>query len=90
MRILLVEDDRMIADAVSANLQDSHYAVDWVNDGKTAEEALMSQPYDLVLLDLGLPGQDGLKVLAHIRQNKNSTPVLIVTARDDLESRLSG
>ncbi|MDD7425179.1 MAG: response regulator transcription factor [[Actinobacillus] rossii] len=90
MRILLVEDDRMIAEAVSANLRDSHYAVDWVNNGKTAEEALMNQSYDLVLLDLGLPGQDGLKVLAHIRQKKNNTPVLIVTARDDLESRLSG
>ncbi|MDG2954037.1 response regulator [Bisgaard Taxon 10/6] len=90
MRILLVEDDRMIADAVSASLRDGHYAVDWVNNGKTAEEALMTQSYDLVLLDLGLPGQDGLKVLAHIRKKKNATPVLIVTARDDLDSRLSG
>lgn len=90
MRILLVEDDRMIAEAMSANLRDNHYAVDWVNNGKMAEEALMTQPYDLVLLDLGLPGQDGLKVLAHIRQKKNNTPVLIVTARDDLDSRLSG
>ena len=90
MRILLVEDDRMIADAVSANLKDNHYAVDWVNNGKTAEEALMIQSYDLVLLDLGLPGQDGLQVLSHIHQKKNSTPVLIVTARDDLDSRLSG
>ena len=88
MRILLVEDDRMIADAVSANLKDNHYAVDWVNNGKTAEEALMIQSYDLVLLDLGLPGQDGLQVLSHIRQKKNSTPVLIVTARDDLDKRL--
>ncbi|WP_443091185.1 response regulator [Basfia succiniciproducens] len=90
MRILLVEDDRMIAEAMSANLRDNHYAVDWVSNGKMAEEALMTQPYDLVLLDLGLPGQDGLKVLAHIRQKKNNTPVLIVTARDDLDSRLSG
>lgn len=90
MRILLVEDDRMIADAVSANLKDNHYAVDWVNNGNTAEEALMIQSYDLVLLDLGLPGQDGLQVLSHIRQKKNSIPVLIVTARDDLDSRLSG
>ena len=90
MRILLVEDDRMIADAVSANLKDNHYAVDWVNNGNTAEEALMIQSYDLVLLDLGLPGKDGLQVLSHIRQKKNSIPVLIVTARDDLDSRLSG
>ena len=90
MRILLVEDDQMIADAISLGLKNARYAVDWVNNGRTAEMALNSQQYDLVLLDLGLPGQDGLTVLRHLRQNKNNTPVLIVTARDDLESRLSG
>ncbi|OOF51230.1 DNA-binding response regulator [Rodentibacter genomosp. 1] len=90
MRILLVEDDRMIADAVSEGLKNACYAVDWVNNGNTAEQALATQPYDLVLLDLGLPGQDGLQVLRHLRQTKNHTPILIVTARDDLESRLAG
>ena len=90
MRILLVEDDQMIAEAISLGLKNARYAVDWVNNGRTAEMALNSQQYDLVLLDLGLPGQDGLTVLRHLRQNKNNTPVLIVTARDDLESRLSG
>lgn len=90
MRILLVEDDQMIAEAISLGLKNAHYAVDWVNNGRTAETALNSQQYDLVLLDLGLPGQDGLTVLRHLRQSKNNTPVLIVTARDDLESRLSG
>lgn len=90
MRILLVEDDQMIAEAISVGLKNARYAVDWVNNGRTAETALNSQQYDLVLLDLGLPGQDGLTVLRHLRQNKNNTPVLIVTARDDLESRLSG
>lgn len=90
MRILLVEDDQMIAEAISLGLKNARYAVDWVNNGRTAETALNSQQYDLVLLDLGLPGQDGLTVLRHLRQNKNNTPVLIVTARDDLESRLSG
>ena len=90
MRILLVEDDQMIAEAISVGLKNARYAVDWVNDGRTAETALNSQQYDLVLLDLGLPGQDGLTVLRHLRQSKNNTPVLIVTARDDLESRLSG
>ena len=90
MRILLVEDDQMIAEAISLGLKNARYAVDWVNNGRTAETALNSQQYDLVLLDLGLPGQDGLTVLHHLRQNKNNTPVLIVTARDDLESRLSG
>ena len=90
MRILLVEDDKMIAEAVSNGLKTARYVVDWVNNGNTAEQALNSQQYDLVLLDLGLPGQDGLQVLKHLRQEKNNTPVLIVTARDDLDSRLAG
>lgn len=90
MRILLVEDDKMIAEAVSNGLKTARYAVDWVNNGNTAEQALNSQQYDLVLLDLGLSGQDGLQVLKHLRQEKNNTPVLIVTARDDLDSRLAG
>ena len=90
MRILLVEDDKMIAEAVSNGLKIARYAVDWVNNGNTAEQALNSQQYDLVLLDLGLPGQDGLQVLKHLRQEKNNTPVLIVTARDDLDRRLAG
>ena len=90
MRILLVEDDKMIAESVSSGLKTARYAVDWVNNGNTAEQALNSQQYDLVLLDLGLPGQDGLQVLKHLRQQKNNTPVLIVTARDDLDSRLAG
>ena len=90
MRILLVEDDKMIAEAVLNGLKTARYAVDWVNNGNTAEQALNSQQYDLALLDLGLPGQDGLQVLKHLRQEKNNTPVLIVTARDDLDSRLAG
>lgn len=90
MRILLVEDDKMIAEAVLNGLKTARYAVDWVNNGNTAEQVLNSQQYDLVLLDLGLPGQDGLQVLKHLRQEKNNTPVLIVTARDDLDSRLAG
>lgn len=90
MRILLVEDDQMIANAVSEGLKSACYAVDWVNNGNTAEQALITQSYDLVLLDLGLPGQDGLQLLRHLRQTQNHTPVLIVTARDDLDSRLAG
>ncbi|OOF85689.1 response regulator [Rodentibacter ratti] len=90
MRILLVEDDQMIANAVSEGLKSACYAVDWVNNGNTAEQALAAQSYDLVLLDLGLPGQDGLQVLRHLRQTQNHTPVLIITARDDLDSRLAG
>lgn len=67
MRILLVEDDQMIAEAISLGLKNARYAVDWVNNGRTAGMALNSQQYDLVLLDLGLPGQDGLTVLRHLR-----------------------
>ena len=90
MRVLLVEDDAMIAEAMSANLKDGGYAVDWVKNGAQVAAAAAAQPYDLMLLDLGLPKQDGLSVLRHIRQNRNLTPVLIVTAQDDLDSRLSG
>lgn len=90
MRILLVEDDAMIAGAVEASLKDIGYAVDWVNNGKIAETALRDQTYDIVLLDLGLPGQDGLTVLQHVRRLKNDTPILIMTARDDINSRLAG
>lgn len=89
MRILLAEDDAMIADAVAGSLRDAGYAVDWVNNGLQAAAAAAAQPYDLLLLDLGLPGQDGLQVLREIRQG-GSLPVLILTARDDLGSRLSG
>ena len=88
MRILLIEDDTMIADAVAGSLKDSGYAVDWINNGRTAVAAFGSQSYDLILLDLGLPGQDGLDVLQQLRGSGN--PVLILTARDDLHSRLSG
>ena len=90
MRILLIEDDTMIADAVAGSLKDSGYAVDWINNGRTAVTAFGSQSYDLILLDLGLPGQDGLDVLQQLRGSGNPTPVLILTARDDLHSRLSG
>ncbi|WP_301817812.1 response regulator transcription factor [Neisseria maigaei] len=90
MRVLLVEDDAMIAEAVSANLKDGGYAVDWVKNGAQVAAAAAAQPYDLMLLDLGLPGRDGLDVLSEIRAAGCAVPVLIVTARDDLCSRLNG
>jgi len=90
MRVLLAEDDNMIAQAVAANLKDSGYAVDWVKNGSQVSTALQAQNYDLLLLDLGLPGKDGLDVLTQIRHEGSKTPVLIVTARDDLHSRLNG
>ena len=90
MRVLLVEDDPMIGDAIQAALKDASYAVDWVKNGQTALTTLGCQHYDLVLLDLGLPGKDGLEVLSNIRTNDNPVPLLIITARDGLKDRLRG
>ena len=90
MRLLLVEDDPMIGETVLDVLRAEHFAVDWVKDGAMADTALRSQQYDLVLLDLGLPRQDGLEVLKALRQRKDATPVLIVTARDAVADRIKG
>lgn len=90
MRVLLVEDDRMIGAAVQAALLDAAYAADWVRDGRSAIEAVASQTYDLVLLDLGLPKMDGIEVLRSIRGRHDAVPVLIITARDAVDSRIQG
>jgi two-component system OmpR family response regulator len=90
MRVLLVEDDPMIGDAIQGALKDASYAADWVKDGPSALTSLGCQHYDLVLLDLGLPGKDGLEVLASIRARDNPVPLLIITARDGLDDRLRG
>ncbi|MDA8254155.1 MAG: response regulator transcription factor [Betaproteobacteria bacterium] len=90
MRVLLVEDDPMIGEAIQGALKDASYATDWVKDGQTALTTLGCQHYDLVLLDLGLPGKDGLEVLASIRAKDNPIPLLIITARDGLDDRLRG
>jgi len=90
MRLLLVEDDPMIGEAVQDLLRAEHYAVDWARDGEAADTALRTQPYDLVLLDLGLPKRDGLAVLRDLRARKNRTPVLVATARDAVAQRIEG
>ena len=90
MRVLLVEDDRMIGEVVAQALKDASYAVDWVRDGQTAINTLATQVYDLVLLDLGLPKRDGLEVLRGVRGKNNPVPVLILTARDTLDDRIRG
>ena len=90
MRLLLVEDDTMIGEAVQDLLRAEHYAVDWVRDGEQAETALRTQAYDLVLLDLGLPRRDGLEVLRSLRARKDRTPVLVATARDGVAQRIAG
>lgn len=90
MRVLLVEDDLMIGEAIQDALKDASYAADWVRNGQTAIDTLTCQHYDLVLLDLGLPCKDGLSVLAAIRTKGNAVPILIITARDALEDRIRG
>jgi two-component system, OmpR family, response regulator len=90
MRVLLVEDDSMIGEAIQGALKDASYATDWVNNGQNALDALGCQPYDIVLLDLGLPGEDGYDVLNAIRGRGNPVPLLIITARDGLDDRIRG
>jgi len=90
MRILLVEDDPMIGEAVSTALKDAAYAVDWVRDGRTASQTLETAEHQAVLLDLGLPGRHGLEVLRRLRQHDGTLPVIVITARDGVEDRIRG
>ena len=90
MRILLVEDDPMIGEAVTVALRDAAYAVDWVRDGVTAEAVLADAGHQAVLLDLGLPGRDGLEVLRRLRQRGQAVPVIVITARDAVDERIKG
>jgi two-component system OmpR family response regulator len=90
MRLLLVEDDHMIGETVVDVLRAENFAVDWIQDGVSAQAALRAQAYDLVLLDLALPGKDGLDVLRALRAAKSRIPVLIATARDSIEQRIAG
>lgn len=90
MRILLVEDDPMIGQAVKAALVDDLHVVEWLTDGLRAQQAIQTQTFDMILLDLGLPSLDGLTLLKRMRQAHNGTPCIILTARDALEDRLAG
>jgi two-component system OmpR family response regulator len=90
MRVLLVEDDRMIGAAVTEALKDAAYAIDWVMDGESAIEAAEAERYDLVVLDLGLPGPDGIEILRRFRSIRRQLPVIIVTARDGVDDRIEG
>jgi two-component system OmpR family response regulator/two-component system response regulator QseB len=90
MRILVVEDDPMIGESLEEGLRKEHYQVDWVRDGLAAEQALSVQDYALILLDLGLPGMQGLQVLKNYRAAAGKTPVLIVTARDTSSDKVLG
>jgi two-component system OmpR family response regulator/two-component system response regulator QseB len=90
MRILLVEDDALLGDAVQAGLKQAGHAVDWVYDGIAAETALAAEDYAAVVLDLGLPRKGGLDVLRGLRAKKRAMPVLILTARDTVDDRITG
>ena len=90
MRILLVEDDHMIGEVVEQELQEQHFAVDWVKDGNSATLAADTPHYEVVLLDLGLPQKHGFDVLRHLRGNGNHAGVLIMTAQDATEDKIKG
>jgi two-component system response regulator QseB len=90
MRLLLVEDDEMIAEPVLESMRRAGYAIDWAQDGRAAELSLANDVYDLVLLDLGLPKMDGLGVLTGYRKAGGAAPVIILTARDAVDDRIRG
>ena len=90
MRLLLVEDDRMIGESVQKGLRQDGFSVDWVQDGNSAELALETERYDCVLLDLGLPKKDGLDVLRGMRAKRDAAPVVVITARDAVPDRIKG
>jgi DNA-binding response OmpR family regulator len=90
MRVLLVEDDPLIGRSLMRAFEGTGIAIDWTRTGDDALVALDATPYAIVLLDLGLPGKAGLDVLKEMRRSKDATPVLIITAHDDIETRVAG
>ncbi|MBD8596453.1 response regulator [Pseudomonas sp. W2Oct36] len=90
MRLLLVEDDVALGEGIHQALSREGYTVDWVKDGASALHALLSEVFDLAILDLGLPRLDGLAVLRRLRESGSALPVLILTARDATEDRIAG
>jgi two-component system, OmpR family, response regulator len=90
MRILMVEDDKVLADAISRVLVQSAHAVDIISTGERADQALATGQYDLAILDIGLPGLSGLEVLRRLRERRSTLPVLMLTALDTLEDRVRG
>jgi two-component system copper resistance phosphate regulon response regulator CusR len=90
MRLMLVEDDRQIGSVLRRGLESARYQVEWVTDGARALELAREGGFDLIILDLMLPGLDGLAVCRTLRQERDSTPVLILSARDSVEDRIRG
>ncbi len=90
MRVLLIEDDMMLADGLKRSLEQADYTVEWTGDGEEAHEILTMQEFDLVILDLTLPGLDGLDILRALRRRRLPVPVLITTARSEIDDRIRG
>ncbi|MDB5984502.1 MAG: DNA-binding response regulator [Pseudomonas sp.] len=90
MRLLLIEDDIALGEGILQALIREGYTVDWLKDGSSALHALLTETFDLAVLDLGLPRMDGLEVLCHLRHSGSALPVLILTARDATEDRIAG
>ena len=90
MRILLIEDDRLIGDGLKNGLEQLGFTTDWFTNGNDGHEALLQTPYDAVVLDLGLPERDGLSILKDWRNRGQNVPVLILTARGDVDERITG
>jgi len=90
MRVLLIEDDKLLGDGIQAGLAQAGFAVDWVQDGALGDAALQTETYAAVVLDLGLPKLSGLDLLRRLRARGNAVPVLILTARDAVGDRVKG
>ncbi|MCK9619683.1 MAG: response regulator [Methylobacter sp.] len=90
MRLLLVEDDEILGDGLVEGLKMEGYAVDWLTNGKLADEALKTNTYELVVLDLNLPDMEGLDILKALRGRKDETPVMVLTAKDTIPDRVIG
>jgi len=90
MRILLIEDDPLLGDGISKGLTQAGFTVDWMRDGRSGEQAIDTEDYSLLVLDLGLPKLSGLDLLRRLRQKKNPLPVLILTARDTVADKVQG
>ena len=90
MRILVVEDDSLLGDALQSGLRQAGFAVDWLRDGEAADSALAAEEFSAVVLDLGLPRLGGLELLRRLRSRHDRTPVLLLTARDAVDDRVRG
>lgn len=89
MRALLVEDDQLLGDGLRNGLDHKGYTVDWLKDGQDAENALINESFDIIILDLGLPHRSGLDIIKEVRSKGVETPILVLTARDEIEQRVS-